>query len=131
LEHGCYGAQPATEKTKTFSTTKGTKLHEIKPNAVDFIFLRKNHTPREGVRPQALKQTAYSLTEPRGTRGGELKQPILEFAVNFIFLRKIYSPQKGVQAAGAKTNSHFLPRSAQITQRKNLQQIAAHRAIIC
>jgi hypothetical protein len=74
-----------TEK-KTVLTTNGTKKHEIKPkpNAVDFIFLRKNHSPHEGV-----------------------------------------------QAAGAKTNSHFSPRRTQRAQRKNLQQIAAHRAIIC
>jgi hypothetical protein len=38
-------------KQKHFSTTKLTKEHERKllPNAVDFIFLRKNHTPHEGV----------------------------------------------------------------------------------
>jgi hypothetical protein len=38
-------------KQKLFSTTKLTKEHERKllPNAVDFIFLRKNHTPHEDV----------------------------------------------------------------------------------
>lgn len=38
-------------KQNHFSTTKLTKEHERKllPNAVDFIFLRKNHTLHEGV----------------------------------------------------------------------------------
>jgi hypothetical protein len=33
---------------KTFFTTNDTNFHErkLKPNAVDFIFLRKNHTPQ-------------------------------------------------------------------------------------